>query len=80
MVRACAGGVSAGNGGQNDNDLALLVDLSAHHPADEAGTAMPTWALRASVPHTELSSCGGVRRVGHIDRGAPALAKIFKCN
>ena len=42
MVRACAGGVSAGNGGQNDNDLARLIDVSAHHPADEAATAMPT--------------------------------------
>jgi len=42
MVRASGGGVSAGNGGQNDNDLARLVGVSTHHPADEAGTAMPT--------------------------------------
>jgi hypothetical protein len=75
VVRARAHGTLPGNEDQNDNDLAGLIGVSVHHPADEAGTAMPSWTLRASVGHTSARIAIPPNCVGHIDRGGFILKR-----
>jgi len=46
-----------------------FLGVPVHHHAGESGSSSAAWTLRAAVRDTELSSCRGVGRAGHIDRG-----------